>query len=98
MELFERGDEGVKPEPFTGANNLLKAPENWDEKMYGVCPDLPVAQGNGMTLSCWRPSMEEIALLVGGGLVLLTVVGELQPAVQLDVVHTKDAEMGMARA
>lgn len=88
----------MKPEAFTGANNLLKAPENWDEKTYGVCPDLPVAQGNGMTLSCWRPSMEEIALLVGGGLVLLTVVGESMPAVQLDVAHSKDANEGMARA
>lgn len=88
----------MTPEPFTGVNTMMKAPENWNEAQLGPCHDMPVFIGNGIVLSTWRPSEEEIALLVGGGSVLLTVAGTNMPPVQVEVVRRSALDGGMAQA
>lgn len=88
----------MTPEIFTGANTLLKGPEDWDVETMGRCSDLPAFVGNGLVMSVWRPTKEEIALLAGGGVVLLTLVTDAPPPAQVEVVHTTDACGDMAQA
>lgn len=74
-----------------GATNNPGAPEG----MEGAVGTLPVrVVQDGDTLMCqsaWKPSLEEIGVLLNGGYVLLTVVGWQVP-VSLSVVDSRGAQ------
>jgi hypothetical protein len=76
----------MEPIKLKGANALFVAPPRWDEATYGPCADLPARQSGDTVATGWKPSPEELALLVAGGYVVLTVFGR-QPAVSLHVEH-----------
>lgn len=88
----------MKAEPFAGANTFLGAPDGWDAEQHGPCEGIPVYIGRGLAISVWRPTQEEIALLVGGGVLTMTVVGSSMQPVKLDVMHTDTLTQGMAEA
>lgn len=66
------------------------APEHWDATRDGECGVLSVrVQEFGANklrecVSAWRPTSEELALLVRGGVVILSIIGG-QPPVMLTV-------------
>lgn len=72
------------PARIANATRRLGAPQGWDEARDGVCVGLDVLiEGNRFT-SCWEPTPDEMANLMAGGKVYLTVVGG-QPPVSLQV-------------
>lgn len=85
------------PEPFEGANKLVKVPEGVPDHMGPVYP-IPMKVGHSVAMSIWRPSREEIALLSGGGVVLLTSLTADERPCQIEVMQTRVADSGMAQA
>jgi|SRR3954453_17742570 hypothetical protein len=78
------------PGHIDGAHATLRAPENWDEAQDGVCTGLPVyveqlPSGIIQISSVWFPTPEEIASIVAGAPVKLTIVGSSHPPVMLSV-------------
>lgn len=88
----------MTPEPFAGSNVLLKAPAGWNEEMNGPCMDQAAFVGNHRVVTVWRPDQEEIALLVGGGVLVLTLVTESAPPTQVRVLHSHVVNNGLASA
>ena len=64
----------------------LGAPSNWDAAQNGDCSVLPVVADGVTIASYWKPSREELAALVAGGLVRLSVFSGGQPPVAVDVM------------
>lgn len=79
----------MKPAMFHDMTHVLGAPNGWDAKKNGVeCLGLPVKFDPDYPptiTSCWVLDSEELAALVAGGRVCLTVVGTTHPPVVLTV-------------
>ena len=76
----------MKPVEFVGQTRLLGPPRQAER---GTCGALPVRSQVdkiwGVTyLSYWRPTPEELAILVAGGHVRLQVCGGAHPPVWID--------------
>lgn len=74
---------------ISGATRRLGAPANWKEEDHGRCDYLPIRdeqtpQGPVMT-SAWEPTPDELALILKGAPVMLTVWGTAHPPVALHV-------------
>lgn len=72
------------------ATHRLGAPANWDGDKDGPCGVLAVADvtyesGANAMESLWRPEPEEIAAIVAGNPVILSIVGNFHPVVALGV-------------
>ncbi len=69
-------------------NAVLGAPRGWNQGEV-PCDALPVTrtecEGLAVVVSYWRPTAEELAVLVAGGSVALMVVGTTMPPVALMV-------------
>lgn len=76
----------MTPIDFTGARQL-GAPKNWDANEHGECEVLPVLTEGVHNYSFWKPSQEELILLIEGKSVRLTVVGNSHPPVWVDVTE-----------
>lgn len=87
----------MKAEPFAGCENLLRAPEGFDHPVIGKVEDIPCYIGQGVVMSVWRPTPEEAALLVGGGVLVLTVLGNSQPPISLGILRSAYVNEGMGR-
>lgn len=74
----------MTPLRIAGATRNLVAPKNWDPDEHGSCSGLWVRDEEGTVASAWEPTPAELAKLVAGGHVVLTIVGG-QPAVALGV-------------
>lgn len=68
------------PGIIDGFTNVLGAPLGWDSATDGECLPLHVrVTDQGDCQSAWRPTPDELAVLVAGGSVLLSVVGGQPP-------------------
>ena len=81
-----------------GHNVWFNAPEGWDESRGDVpCGSLSVrreACGPRVShVSTWEPTVPEIHLLLGGGVIELSCVG-IQPPVALRVVPAAEDKHG----
>lgn len=79
---------------IAGATNFLGAPKDWDREKDGHCGTLPVraertTAGIGMT-SAWFPDADEIARIVAGAPIYLTVLGVVHPPVEMAVGPTPE--------
>ena len=67
----------------------LGPPKGWNEEADGVCDTIEVRmEPHGRFLRCistWKPTLSEIAHIVKGGVIELSVLG-VMPPVRLDVV------------
>ena len=88
----------MQPEPFTGVQSVIKAPPGWDHQHMGAMHDIPAYVGRGLTITTWRPTPQEMALLQAGGVVLVTQVTTEPTAFQVEVMSTKQMNGGMAQA
>lgn len=79
----------MEPIKIADANRVFVAPKQWDEAKHGPCFDLPARQVGDTVATGWKPSPEELALLVAGGYVVLTIFGR-QPPVSLHVEHVTE--------
>lgn len=75
----------MNPGEIRNATRLLGAPEGWDPSKQGECSALPIRDHDGTMQSAWYPSKEEIAALVLGAPVVLTVWGCSHPPVAVSV-------------
>lgn len=81
----------MKPAMFEDMTHMLGAPEGWDAERNGECGGLPVmvevddAKRPQRFTSCWVLEPEEIATIVAGGRIYLTVFAPGQPPVSLSV-------------
>lgn len=70
-------------------NHELGAPPDWDQKEM-ICDTLPVTlgwvEGHKVIHSFWLPDPQEMAKLLAGQPVMLTVFGEQHPPVSLGVL------------
>lgn len=91
------------------ADVSLGKPRDWDEATMGPCPSLDckivIDPDTGPEFrSIWAPSQADIAVLVAGGRVRLSIVGRSHPPVMLECVRHGDGEpaeltlTGFARA
>lgn len=77
--------------PADKATHNFKSPENWNEETDGPCFDLAIRPGvHGERklhtwTSAWRPSQEDIAKLLLGGVIEVTLIG-MQPPMQVNAV------------
>jgi hypothetical protein len=85
----------MTPEIFGAANAVLRANPETVHGALSPMPDVPAFQGNGLCVTVWRPTIEEAALLVGGGVLVLVVQGESHPPLKMQVSHTSEVEAGM---
>lgn len=69
-------------------NRVFGAPKGWDHHS-APCDNLPVTDdtlsGHVCVTSYWQPTLEELAILNGGGLVRLWIIGTGMPPVALSV-------------
>lgn len=76
----------MTPVDFVGTNANLKAPPGTAD----WCDDLPVQRHGGGCTSMWMPNAEELARLVAGQPVQLTIQGETHPPVFVTVGRAPD--------
>lgn len=76
----------MNPAKIIAATIRYIAPKNWDSAKDGECGDLWVRleQDRRVAASAWKPTPEELALLVQGHSVVLRIWGA-QPVVSLSV-------------
>lgn len=83
----------MKPVEFVGQTHLFGAPQGWDQKRDGICGVLPIriecAERVPDCISYWKPSREELAALIAGAHVRLSVVGG-QPPVWIGVEQIEE--------
>lgn len=75
----------MTPMFFHGHTNVIGAPEGWDHKAQGECDPLPVQAHDGGLLSVWKPSAEELAVLVKGGGITINLGTFAQPVMGVGV-------------
>lgn len=76
----------MNPVDIPGSNKTFKAPRDWDEAKRGPCGDLKVIDTGETIQSAWQPEPQELAMLVRGAPVVLTVWGRGIPAVAVSVL------------
>ena len=73
----------MQPIKFIGANRSWKAPPNWS--LSEPCDTLwAKVTDDGLSISCWQPSLRERLRILFGKPVRLTIVGR-QPPVALEI-------------
>lgn len=72
----------MKPVKFNGVNLTYKKPDNMTDK---ECGSLPVNQKDGVIVSCWELSEEDIENLIRTKIIWLGVHTNVQPPVYLTV-------------
>lgn len=82
------------PTKTKDATHSYGPPANWDEKTMGKCGYLSVRVQEGAggimeSVSSWKPTLEEINLLLDGGVVVLTICAK-QPACSLHVEFSRE--------
>lgn len=75
----------MTPGEIRFATRALGAPAGWDPAKDGECMTLPIRDHEGTMSSAWYPSKEEIAALVLGAPVVLTIWGTSHPPVAVSV-------------
>lgn len=78
----------MKPAMFEAMTHVLGEPTNWRADEHGECLGLPVnidTTKGGTFTSCWVLDAEEVAAIVNGGRVYLTVFGCSHPPVAISV-------------
>lgn len=70
-----------------GTTHILGQPETWDIEKHGKCMSLParVDPVAETISSAWEPTPAELAALMAGASVILTVYGNVQPPVSITV-------------
>ena len=81
----------LTPQYFHGVTTLLGAPPGWDPTL-GPCEPLPAKIDDGFVTTMWKPSVEEIVQLQGGGVIVLRVVGATHPPMCLEVAMEKTVD------
>jgi hypothetical protein len=83
----------MRPTETRGATNNFTPPENWDPRTDGHCGDLQVRRetfGERNIIECfstWKPTPEEIAHIVAGGVIEIGLCIPKQPVTQVCVVN-----------
>lgn len=81
--------------PFMATHTLGK-PKDWDEAISGECYDLAVRVDTGLwpleCTSAWRPTKQELEILLAGGVVEVSIVGG-QPPMRCTAVPIAEQEM-----
>lgn len=76
----------MTPTKVKGLNmHELHPPTGWDNDRDGECVPLPVCIKNGAMHSYWQPSEKEIAAIVQGHPVRLSIFTHQHPPVMLDI-------------
>lgn len=79
----------MTPGRIEGATRRIGPPKGWDKAKEGPCGnllvrDMPTASGNVM-VTAWLPNTDELARMVAGASVYLTVLGSQHPVVAMGV-------------
>lgn len=75
----------MQPLRTAECNVLLGAPSDWDENTDGECVALPIHQNGVYMHSFWQPSEQDIANILAGVPIRLTIVGGAHPPVAINV-------------
>lgn len=75
----------MKPGKIEGATAVLQPPAGWNSVEAGECDVLEIREDGKLMSSAWYPSPEEIAAIVAGQPVILTVYGNGHPPVSVNV-------------
>jgi len=67
------------------ATRALGAPANWNPEKQGECDSLQIRDRDGTMESAWYPTPDELAAIMAGRPVILTVWGTGHPPVSLNV-------------
>lgn len=65
------------------ATRVLGPPSSWEGEHE--CDSLAIRDRGDMMQSAWRPSIKEIALMIAGGVIVLSVWGDAHPPVAITV-------------
>lgn len=66
-------------------NRRHGAPENWNEEQDGPCATLPTVSVDGMHVSFWQPTPEELDTLLRGGSIRLYIAATQHPVISVGV-------------
>lgn len=71
---------------------MLGAPKNWNPEAHGECIALPVHrdEANNRWLSWYQPTEEDIAKILAGEPIRLSIIGAGHPPVAIDVTGATD--------
>ena len=81
----------MTPIRIADATHEFGPPKGWNPDQHGGCSRLVTRVVDGVWQSAWEPTPAELAVLVAGGHVVLSVVGG-QPPVALGVEITTEKE------
>ena len=76
----------MKPQPMKSTNKVLDGnPDSLHPDGVGVWA-LPVTDTGGTMETYWKPSAEELDVIVGGGWICVAVLGDVQPTIAVQAV------------
>ncbi len=77
----------MQPVHTDACNVVFKAPDDWNTEIDGECVDLPIHAdiALGVLHSYWQPSEQDIANILAGLPIRLTVFGRGHPPVAIAV-------------
>ena len=85
------------PIRISGTTRWLGAPVGWEPDAQGPCAHLAIRDVDttaGPTMqSAWEPTPEELARLAAGAPIVLTIMGNVHPPVELRVGHPPNEEV-----
>lgn len=73
-------------------NAMLGAPVDWDDEKDGECVALPIYRDAATQTmhSFWQPNEQEIANILAGVPIRLTIIGSAHPPVAINVTSSVD--------
>ncbi len=77
---------------ISGCTRSIGKPAGWDEALDGPCGTLHVrdqidiTSGINFMQSLWKPTRDELAVLNGGGMILLSIAGAVHPVMSMEIV------------
>ncbi|CAN7611381.1 hypothetical protein LJR034_004684 [Caballeronia sp. LjRoot34] len=79
----------MQPIRTDACNTQLGAPRDWDESKDGECCALPIHRDAARQVmhSFWQPSEQDIANIIAGVPIRLTVIGTGHPPVAINVTR-----------
>jgi hypothetical protein len=82
---------------FDAQTRVLNAPAGWNESQPIQCGMLPIEDtafdGIPAMVSYWKPTPEELAVLIAGGHIRLIVYGAQHPPVWVDALKRGDVHI-----
>jgi len=77
---------------ITGSTREIGRPAGWVDELDGPCgsvhvrDEIDVQSGANVMWTLWKPTLEDLDVLRGGGMLKLGIMGRVHPVICMDIV------------